>query len=172
MEDEDPEPAFETIERGPLADFDDDELRGILARADLDAEDDDEDLLDDDDVNDEDDDEEDLGEGSARREPMSTSAALAALKSTRPRTARAPAPPPPTFPATPRQRRRSRPTTPARSSGPTSRRRRGSRTSPHFATASGSWNTASSHPRWTSWIPTSSPPPDGTRKPRGASARH
>ena len=90
MEDEDPDPAFETIERGPLADFDDDELRGILARADLDAEDDDEDFLDDDDVNDEVNDEEDLGEGSARREPMSTSAALAALKSTRPRTARAP----------------------------------------------------------------------------------
>ena len=93
MEDEDPEPAFETIERGPLADFDDDELRGILARADLDAEDDDEDFLDDDDVNDEDDDEEDLGEGAARRAPMSTSAALAALKSTRPRTARAPVAP-------------------------------------------------------------------------------
>ena len=91
MEDEDPEPAFEAIERGPLADFDDDELRGILARADLDAEDDGEDLLDEDDVNDEDDDEEDLGEGAARRAPMSTSAALAALKSTRPRTARAPA---------------------------------------------------------------------------------
>ena len=64
MEDEDPEPAFEEIERGPLADFDDDELRGILARADLDAEDDGEDLLDEDDVNDEDDDEEDLGEGA------------------------------------------------------------------------------------------------------------
>ena len=61
MEDEDPDPAFETIERGPLADFDDDELRGILARADLDAEDDDEDFLDDDDVNDEVNDEEDLG---------------------------------------------------------------------------------------------------------------
>ena len=54
---EDEEPAFEEIERGPLADFDDDELRGILARADLDAEDDGEDLLDEDDVNDEDDDE-------------------------------------------------------------------------------------------------------------------
>ena len=76
MEDEDPEPAFETIERGPLADFDDDELRGILARADLDAEDDDEDFLDDDDDDDEDDDEEELGEGAARRAPMSTSAAL------------------------------------------------------------------------------------------------
>ena len=165
MEDEDPEPAFEAIERGPLADFDDDELRGILARADLDAEDDGEDLLDEDDVNDEDDDEEDLGEGAARRAPMSTSAALAALKSTRPRTARAPAAAAAADAGHDAASKKKKPPNPEpRSSGQTSRRRRGSRTSPPFATVE-----AREHrelaPRWTT-DPTSSPPRDGTRKRR------
>ena len=91
--DEDPDAAFEEDERGPLADFDDDELRRILARADLDAEDDGHDRGDsvqDDSFEEDHEDfenaEEDDDDVNA---PMSTSAALAALKSTRPRTARA-----------------------------------------------------------------------------------
>jgi len=91
--DEDPDAAFEEDERGPLADFDDDELRRILARADLDAEDDGHargDSVQDDSFEEDHEDfenaEEDDDDVNA---PMSTSAALAALKSTRPRTARA-----------------------------------------------------------------------------------
>jgi hypothetical protein len=91
--DEDPDAAFEEDERGPLADFDDDELRRILARADLDAEDDgharDDSVQDDSFEEDHEDFENAEEDDDDVNAPMSTSAALAALKSTRPRTARA-----------------------------------------------------------------------------------
>ena len=165
MEDEDPDPAFETIERGPLADFDDDELRGILARA-AGAEDDD-----------------DISSttttsttgqrrggsrgGLGETEPMSPPR-RSPRSSPRPRTARA-LPPPPTF-LDAATKKKSRPTTPARSSGPT----RGQGVVADLATSQPP--AAVEHrelaPALDKLEPDLESTADGTRKPRGASARH